>query len=63
MHHLRIAHGCAKETDTHLRVLLTAGVIDHVSAARALRLLDDVRAMTEPGLFTSFLLRPTMHPP
>ena len=46
MHRWRIAYGSAKEADTHLRVLIAAGVIDSVSAARAPRLLDDVRAMT-----------------
>jgi len=45
-YHFRIAFGSAKEADTHLRVLIAAGVIDSVSAARAPRLLDDVRAMT-----------------
>ena len=44
-YHFRVALGSAKEADTHLSVLLAAGVIDPVSAARALRLLDDVRAM------------------
>ena len=45
-YHFRVAFGSAKEVETHLGVLLTAGVIDRGQAARALQLFDDVRAMT-----------------
>ena len=44
-YHFRVALGSAKEADTHLRVLLAAGAVDPVHTSRALRLLDDVRAM------------------
>jgi four helix bundle protein len=42
----RIAYGSAKETDTHLRLLVAAGVVDPAAARRALALLDEVRAIT-----------------
>jgi len=46
MYHFRIAFGSAKEADTHLRVVLAASAVEPVHTARALRLLDDVRAIT-----------------
>jgi len=46
MHHWRIAYGSAKEVDTHMRLLSGAGAIDANQAATALRLFDDVRAIT-----------------
>jgi len=46
MHHWRIAYGSAKEVDTHLRLLVGAGAIRIDQADSALRLFDDVRAMT-----------------
>jgi len=46
MHHWRIAYGSAKEVDVHLRLLLQAGAISASSAATALQLFDQVRAMT-----------------
>jgi four helix bundle protein len=45
-YHFRVAFGSAKEVETHLGILLAAGVIDRSQAARALQLFDDVRAMT-----------------
>ena len=45
-HHYRIAHGSAKEVDTHLRLLLHARAINPNRTERALQLFDDVRAMT-----------------
>ncbi len=46
MHHWRIAYGSAKEVDTHLRLLVGAGAINSSQADSAIRLFDDVRAMT-----------------
>ena len=46
MHHWRIAYASAKETDSHLRLLLHAGAVDSAQANTALQLLDEVRAMT-----------------
>ena len=46
MHHWRIAYGSAKEVDTHLRLLVGAGAINASQADSAIRLFDDVRAMT-----------------
>jgi len=45
-HHWRIAYGSAKEVDTHLRLLVGAGAIDSSQADSAIRLFDDVRAMS-----------------
>ena len=45
-YHFRVAFGSAKEVETHLGILLTAGAVDRVRADQALRLFDDVRAMT-----------------
>ena len=46
MQHWRIAYASAKEVDCHLRLLARCGAIDRRSAERALRLFDEVRAMT-----------------
>ena len=46
LHHWRIAYGSAKEVDTHLRLLTGAGALDRTQAARAIRLFDEVRAIT-----------------
>jgi hypothetical protein len=46
MYHWRIAYGSAKEVDSHLRPLCAAGAVDAQLVARALRLFDEVRAMT-----------------
>jgi four helix bundle protein len=46
IHHYRIAYGSAKEVDTHLRLLIGAGAINASRADLAIRLFDDVRAMT-----------------
>ena len=46
MHHWRIAYGSAKEVDTHLRLLVGAGAINATRATTAIRLFDDVCAMT-----------------
>ena len=45
-HHYRIAYGSAKEVDTHLRLLISAGALTDRKAQNAVRLFDDVRAMT-----------------
>ena len=45
-HFWRIAYGSAKEVDSHLRLLFHAGAIDAAGASAALRLFDEVRAMT-----------------
>ena len=45
-YHFRVAFGSAKEVETHLSILLAAGVVDGARADRALQLFDDVRAMT-----------------
>ena len=46
LHHWRIAYGSAKEVDTQLRLLIGAVAIDVTQATNALRLFDDVRAIT-----------------
>ena len=46
IHHWRIAYGSAKEVDAHLRLLAQAGAIDSAQAETAVRLFDQVRAMT-----------------
>jgi len=46
MHHYRIAYGFAKEVDTHLRLLIGAGVLTASRADSAIQLFDDVRAIT-----------------
>ncbi len=46
MHQWRIAFGSAKEVDTHLRLLAEANAVDLARATTALRLFDEVRAMT-----------------
>jgi four helix bundle protein len=46
MHHWRIAYGSAKEVDTHLRLLARASAINASKADSAIRLFDDVRALT-----------------
>ena len=53
-HHYRIAYGSAKEVDTHLQLLVGAGVVNTDQTDTALQLFDDVRAMTWR------LLHPTM---
>jgi four helix bundle protein len=45
-HFWRIAYASAKETDSHLRLLAHAGVIERARAATILEALDEVRAMT-----------------
>jgi four helix bundle protein len=45
-HHFRIALASAREVDTHLRLLVGAGVVHRSRTAAVLRLFDDVRAMT-----------------
>ena len=45
-YHWRIAYGSAKEVDTHLRLLIGTGAIDATRTEIAIRLFDDVRAMT-----------------
>jgi len=46
IHHWRIAFASAKEVDCHLRLLVSAGAINRERAADALRIFDEVRAMT-----------------
>ena len=41
-----IAYGSAKETDSHLQLLITAGAVNQDRAEKALKLFDQVRAMT-----------------
>ena len=45
-HFWRIAYASAKETDSHLRLLAHAGVIERACADRVLEAFDEVRAMT-----------------
>ena len=45
-HLWRIAYASAKETDSHLRLLASAGAIDQTHAENALELFDQVHAMT-----------------
>jgi four helix bundle protein len=45
-HFWRIAYASAKETDSHLRLLLHAGVVDSAHAVTVLEIFDEVRAMT-----------------
>ena len=45
-YHWRVAYGSAKEIDTHLQLLVEAGAVDRTRAASAIRLFDEVRAMT-----------------
>ena len=46
IHHYRIAYASAKEVDVHLRLLAGAGAVDADRADTAIRLFDEVRAMT-----------------
>ena len=46
LHFWRIAYASAKEVDSHLRLLVQAGVVNGVKAERALENFDQVRAMT-----------------
>ena len=46
LHFWRIAYASAKEVDSHLRLLAQAGVVNGVTADRALEIFDEVRAMT-----------------
>jgi four helix bundle protein len=46
MQHWRIAYGSAKEVDCHLQLLARAGAIDRRTAETAMRLFDEVRAIT-----------------
>ena len=46
LHFWRIAYGSAKEVDSHLRLLAHAGAVDGARASDAIRLFDQVRAMT-----------------
>ena len=46
MHHWRIAYASAKEVDSHLRLLLNAGVVNVSAAERTIEEFDHVRAMT-----------------
>jgi four helix bundle protein len=45
-HHWRIAYASAKEVDSHLRLLSHAGAVDAARACSAMKLFDEVRAMT-----------------
>ena len=45
-HLWRIAYGSAKETDSHLQLLIAAGAVNQDRAEKALKLFDQVRAMT-----------------
>jgi len=46
LQHWRIAYASAREVDTHLRLLVSAGAVDLGRARAALDLFDQVRAMT-----------------
>ena len=46
LHHWRIAYASAKEVDSHLRLLLNAGVVNASAAEQAIENFDQVRAMT-----------------
>jgi four helix bundle protein len=46
VYHYRIAHGSAKEVDTHLRLLATTGAIRGPKVENVLNLFDQVRGMT-----------------
>ena len=46
LHHWRIAYASAKEVDSHLRLLLNAGVVNGAAAERTIEIFDQVRAMT-----------------
>ncbi len=41
-----VAYGSAKEVDSHLRLLVTAGAVHGIGAEKALQGFDEVRAMT-----------------
>ena len=45
-HHWRIAYASAKEVDCHLRLLCVSGTVPCGKATTALKLFDEVRAMT-----------------
>jgi four helix bundle protein len=45
LHFWRIAYASAKEVDSHLRLLVQAGVIDVPKAERSIETFDEVRAM------------------
>ena len=45
-YHYRIAYGSAKEVDSHLQLLIGAGAIDASRAENALKIFDEVRAIT-----------------
>jgi hypothetical protein len=46
LHLWRIAYASAKEVDAHLRLLAHARAVNQEQANQALRLFDEVRAMT-----------------
>jgi four helix bundle protein len=46
LHFWRIAYASAKEVDSHLRLLVQAGVVDGAKARRPIETFDEVRAMT-----------------
>jgi len=46
LHFWRIAYASAKEVDSHLRLLVQAGVVDSAKADKPIQTFDEVRAMT-----------------
>lgn len=46
LHFWRIAYASAKEVDSHLRILTSAGAINRLKVEKALQTFDEVRAMT-----------------
>jgi len=46
LHLWRIAYASAKEVDSHLRLLVQTGAINHSKTIKALSTFDEVRAMT-----------------
>ena len=46
LHFWRIAYASAKEVDSHMRLLVRAGVINRSKTVKVLSIFDEVRAMT-----------------
>ena len=46
LHHWRIAYASAKEVDSHLRLLMNAGVVNASAVEQTIATFDEVRAMT-----------------
>ena len=46
LHFWRISYASAKEVDSHLRLLISAGAVSRLKAERTIQTFDEVRAMT-----------------